>query len=163
VASEIMVRCGEGRRVAALDHDIAPNVLTRDPPAATHTHPAPQGFDGERPLYVDVKASRQRAWQACHAGASRTVTFVDLCGHAAYLKSTLYGLASTAPDYSLVVVGLNMGLSTMTKEHLGISIALGIPLVVVATKVDLAPPEVAKHTLEVINKTLKQVGRGRWR
>ena len=58
-----------------------------------------------------------------------------------------------------VVVGANMGVSKMTKEHIGIAVALGLPLFIVVTKMDLAPPEVAKHTLEAINKVLKQVKR----
>lgn len=50
-----------------------------------------------------------------------------------------------------------MGVSKMTKEHIGIAVALGLPLFIVVTKIDLAPPDVAKHTLETINKVLKQV------
>lgn len=46
------------------------------------------------------------------------------------------------PDYSMIVVGANMGVSRMTREHLGISLALGIPIYVVVTKIDIAPADV---------------------
>jgi elongation factor 1-alpha len=42
----------------------------------------------------------------------------------------------------MLVVGANMGVSRMTKEHIGITQALKIPMFVVVTKLDLAPPEV---------------------
>lgn len=46
------------------------------------------------------------------------------------------------PDYIIVVVGANYGLSRMTKEHMGIALALDIPFMVVVTKIDLVPKEV---------------------
>lgn len=63
------------------------------------------GFKGDRPLDVDLKAGRQKIWQHCHANSSRIITFVDLCGHEAYLKTTIYGLTALLPDYGQVVVG----------------------------------------------------------
>ena len=44
----------------------------------------------------------------------------------------------------------------MTKEHIGIAAALGLPLVVVITKIDIAPAEVYKHTLDSVMKILRQ-------
>jgi len=48
-----------------------------------------------------------------------------------------------------------MGISKMTKEHIGIANALKIPVFVIFTKVDLAPEEVLKSNLEKITKILK--------
>ena len=81
-----------------------------------------------KPLPVDPKASRLRTWQYCHAHSNKTVAFVDLCGHEAYLKTTIYGLTGLQPDFGMVVVGANMGVSKMTREHVGIATALGIPV-----------------------------------
>ena len=58
------------------------------------------------------------------------------------------------PDYSMIVVGANMGVSKMTKEHLGISLALGVPLFVVVTKVDIAPKNVLDETMATLQKIL---------
>lgn len=60
------------------------------------------------------------------------------------------------PDYAIVVVGANMGVARQTREHIGIAAALSLPLMIVMTKIDIAPPDVAKATMDQIHKTLKQ-------
>ena len=65
------------------------------------------------------------------------MTFLDLCGHEKYLKTTMFGLVGMMPDYSMIVMGANMGVSKITSEHLGITNALSLPLFVVITKTDL--------------------------
>ena len=59
------------------------------------------------------------------------------------------------PDYALIIVGANMGVSRITKEHLGIALALKIPIIVVITKIDLSPPDVTQNTLKTITNILK--------
>jgi len=46
----------------------------------------------------------------------------------------------------------------MTKEHLGIALALKIPVVVVITKIDMCPDNVLKQTMSDIQKILKMRG-----
>jgi GTPase len=55
----------------------------------------------------------------------------------------------------MLVVGANMGVSRMTKEHIGITMALKIPMFVVITKIDLAPENVYTDTINTMNKILK--------
>jgi len=62
------------------------------------------------------------------------------------------------PDYSLIVVGSNMGVTRMTKEHIGLSLALKLPIIVIITKIDICPENVLKETLDSINKILKLPG-----
>ena len=81
------------------------------------------------------------------------MTFLDLCGHEKYLKTTMFGLVGLMPDFSMIVVGANMGVSRMTREHLGISLALGIPIVV--TKIDIAPKQVYDETIATLTKILE--------
>lgn len=83
------------------------------------------------------------------------VTFLDLCGHEKYLKTTMFGLVGLMPDYCMVIVGANMGVSRMTKEHLGITLALKIPLFIVITKIDIAPKQVYEDTLATLIKIMK--------
>jgi len=83
------------------------------------------------------------------------VTFIDLCGHEKYLKTTMFGMVGLLPDYAMIVVGANMGVSRMTKEHLAIALALKIPFFIVVTKIDIAPAEVYQKTLETLVKILK--------
>ena len=44
----------------------------------------------------------------------------------------MFGLVGLMPDYAVIIVGANMGVSRMTKEHLGVAIALKIPLIIVS-------------------------------
>lgn len=67
---------------------------------------------------------------------------MDLCGHEKYLKTTMFGLVGLMPDYSMIIVGANMGVTRMTREHLGISLALKIPIYIVVTKIDICPQSV---------------------
>ena len=49
----------------------------------------------------------------------------------------------------------------MTREHLGISLALGIPLFIVITKIDLAPEPKYQETLATLTKILKSPQAGK--
>jgi GTPase len=51
-------------------------------------------------------------------------------------------MVGLAPDYAMIVVGANMGVSRMTKEHMGISLALKLPFFIVVTKIDMTPDEI---------------------
>jgi len=64
----------------------------------------------------------------------------------------MFGLVGLMPDYAMIVVGANMGVSKMTREHLGICLALQVPIFIVVTKVDIAPEQVYEDTMKVIEK-----------
>ena len=83
------------------------------------------------------------------------MTFLDLCGHEKYLKTTMYGMVGLMPDYAMIVVGANMGMQTMTKEHLGLALVLEVPVFVIVTKIDIAPANVYNKTLENLNKIFR--------
>ncbi|KNE60009.1 hypothetical protein AMAG_05448 [Allomyces macrogynus ATCC 38327] len=101
---------------------------------------------------------RKASWDEIAQGASKMITFIDLAGHERYLKTTVYGLCGAAPDFALLCVGANMGVIGMTKEHLGLSLALNVPVMVVVTKVDMCPPQVLEQTLKQLLKILKSPG-----
>lgn len=46
----------------------------------------------------------------------------------------------------------------MTKEHLGLALALNVPVLVVLTKIDMCPPNVLEATLQQVTKILKSPG-----
>lgn len=101
------------------------------------------GFDDNnvQVLQEHMNTNKNQSWAHVAQNSRRLVTFLDLCGHEKYLKTTMFGLVGLMPDYSMIVVGANMGVSKMTREHLGISLALGVPVFIVITKIDLAPEE----------------------
>ena len=121
------------------------------------------GFD-ENDVQIQMEhanSNKNQSWAHIAQNSQRLITFLDLCGHEKYLKTTMFGLVGLMPDYSMIVVGANMGVSKMTREHLGISLALGVPLFVVITKIDLAPEETYLETLQTLTKILQSPQAGK--
>lgn len=101
---------------------------------------------------------KNNVWAKIVKESDKIVSLIDLCGHEKYLKTTMFGLTGLMPDYAMIVIGANMGVQRMTKEHLGIALALQVPIFVVITKIDIAPPEIYKQTVDFITKVLKSNG-----
>jgi elongation factor 1-alpha len=82
-------------------------------------------------------------------------TLVDLCGHEKYLKTTMFGVMGLFTDYGIIVIGANMGLGTMTLEHMGLLISNRIPFIIVVTKIDICPANIMVE----LKKDLHRVAR----
>ena len=95
------------------------------------------------------------SWKEIASKSDHVITFLDLCGHEKYLKTTMYGVSALMPHYAIILIGTNMGVQRMTKEHLGIVVSLGIPFFIVFTKVDIAPKEVKEKTINHFSTVLK--------
>ena len=119
------------------------------------------GYDVQHtPVYNTSTASssaaiKTKGWSAVVQGSAHIVTFIDLAGHEKYLKTTIAGLTGCFPDYALIVINSLAGITKMTREHLGVVLALNIPLVVVVTKVDLASDHILGQTKRELFKVLK--------
>lgn len=61
-------------------------------------------------------------------------------------------MTGCSPDYVMLIVGSNAGIVGMTKEHLGLALALNVPVLVVITKVDMCPPNILEATIKQIKK-----------
>jgi len=117
------------------------------------------GFnDDAKQVELERTTSKNQEWAHIATNSKKIVTFLDLCGHEKYLKTTMFGLVGLMPDYSMIIVGANMGVSRMTREHLGISLALKVPIFIVITKIDISPPEVYEKTKETLVKILRSPG-----
>jgi len=55
----------------------------------------------------------------------------------------------------MIIIGANMGVSKMTKEHLGITLALKIPFFIVVAKIDICPENILAETVSQVKKILK--------
>jgi GTPase len=111
------------------------------------------GFtDSGEPVHYLDSFGYQKTWPEIVSQSSKIVTFFDLCGHERYLKTTIFGLTSQYPDIAFVLVGGNMGLTKMTKEHIFLCLSLGIPFAVVVTKIDIC-----KGREAVLEETVKDV------
>ncbi|XP_046981192.1 GTP-binding protein 1 [Schistocerca americana] len=97
-------------------------------------------------------------WVKICERSSKVITFIDLAGHERYLKTTVFGMTGHAPDFGMLMVGANAGVVGMTKEHLGLALALSVPVFVVVTKIDMCPPNVLQETLRLLVRILKSPG-----
>ena len=114
------------------------------------------GFDHDSVITPErINDTKNKSWAHVATKSKKLITFLDLCGHEKYLKTTMFGLVGLMPDYCMVIVGANMGVSRMTKEHLGITLALKIPLYIVITKIDIAPKNIYDETLSTLVKIMK--------
>ncbi|KZT43641.1 P-loop containing nucleoside triphosphate hydrolase protein [Sistotremastrum suecicum HHB10207 ss-3] len=107
---------------------------------------------------IEVIRREKLSWDQISARSSKVVSFIDLAGHEKYLKTTLYGLTSSAPSLVVLMVGANAGLIGMSKEHLAIALALSVPIVVCITKIDMTPPNILAETVQQVTKILKSPG-----
>lgn len=100
-------------------------------------------------------AAKNKSWKEVVSQSRSVVTFIDLAGHEKYLKTTIAGLTGSYPDYALVIINSLAGVTKMTKEHLGVCLALEIPLLCVVSKVDMCPTNVLTRTKQQLFKILK--------
>ncbi|KAJ3148110.1 Short integuments 2, mitochondrial [Geranomyces variabilis] len=97
-------------------------------------------------------------WDDICESATKVLTFMDLAGHEKYLKTTVFGLTGTSPDFVMLMIGSNAGIIGMTKEHLGLALALQVPVFIVVTKIDMCPDNVLASTISQLTKILKSSG-----
>lgn len=109
---------------------------------------------------VNWSESRKISWPDIVKKSSKIVSFYDLAGHEKYLKTTIRGLTSAAPDFCMIMISANRGVLKMTKEHVFLCVTLNIPFCIVITKTDMTKdkPEIFKNTLRSIVKLLKSTG-----
>jgi len=116
------------------------------------------GFDTKGQVVVSDTPGRKLSWEEIGKRSAKVITFTDLAGHERYLRTTVFGMLSSSPNYCLLMVAANNGLIGMSKEHLGIAVALNIPLIIVITKIDICPPQILEQTIKQITRILKSPG-----
>lgn len=116
------------------------------------------GFDTHGQVIRSDTPGRKLSWEEIGRRSAKVITFTDLAGHERYLRTTVFGLLSSSPNYCLLMVAANNGLIGMSKEHLGIALALNVPVMVVITKIDICPPHILEETISQITKILKSPG-----
>ncbi|XP_055026712.1 GTP-binding protein 2 [Misgurnus anguillicaudatus] len=113
------------------------------------------GFDSKGEV---VNYSESRTAEEICESASKMITFIDLAGHHKYLKTTIFGLTSYCPDFAMLVVSANTGIAGTTREHLGLAMALKVPIFIVISKVDLCTKSTVERTVRQLERILKQPG-----
>ena len=123
------------------------------------------GFDDTGKSVADILTIKRPTWENIVKASTKIITFFDLAGHAPYLKTTIRGITSNKPDYCLIMIGANMGISKysqdMTIEHISLCLNMKIPFIVVITKIDMCPPKILEQTItditNLIKKTVKKL------
>ncbi|WEW58006.1 hypothetical protein PRK78_003473 [Emydomyces testavorans] len=122
----------------------------------------------ETPDVVNYASGNVSAWNDIHASAvgGRLVFLSDLPGSLRYSKSTLRGLMSWEPHYVLLCIPANGSGSTeggnteadTALAYLDLCLKIGLPVVLVVTKLDLANQSV-KQILNPSVSAVKAAGR----
>ncbi|KAJ5279516.1 GTP-binding protein 1 [Penicillium angulare] len=115
------------------------------------------GFDSHGEI-VAHHQGRKLSWEEIGKRSAKVISFSDLAGHERYLRTTVFGMLSSSPNYCLLMVAANNGLIGMSREHLGIALALNVPVMVIVTKIDICPPQILQETLSQLSKILKSPG-----
>ncbi|KAH8237030.1 hypothetical protein KR038_003046 [Drosophila bunnanda] len=115
------------------------------------------GFDGVGNV-VNKPDHGHLDWVKICENSAKVITFIDLAGHERYLKTTVFGMTGHAPDFGMLMIGANAGIIGMTKEHLGLALALAVPVFVVVTKIDMCPANVLQDNMKLLFKMLKSQG-----
>lgn len=116
------------------------------------------GFDTKGDIVSSSVPGRKLTWNEIGTRSAKVISFTDLAGHERYLRTTVFGLLSSSPNYCLLMVAANNGLIGMSKEHLGIALALNVPVMVVITKIDICPPHILEQTITQLTRILKSPG-----
>ncbi|KAK3166817.1 hypothetical protein OEA41_009942 [Lepraria neglecta] len=116
------------------------------------------GFDTKGDIVASNVPGRKLSWEEIGKRSAKVISFTDLAGHERYLRTTVFGLLSSSPNYCLLMVAANNGLIGMSKEHLGIALALNVPVMVVITKIDICPPQILQQTITQLTRILKSPG-----
>ena len=85
------------------------------------------------------------------------MTFIDVAGNEKYMKTLLTGICCSHPDYALVVVDSKNGINVVAIDHFKMAFALGIPVIIVMSKIDTANEEEINTTFDAIKKLTKEI------
>ncbi|KAM7538125.1 hypothetical protein Aperf_G00000072010 [Anoplocephala perfoliata] len=92
--------------------------------------------------------------------SNRLITLIDLAGHCKYQRTTLAGLTVYQPAFCFLVVSATTGLSAEGLSHARTAAALGLPLAVVLSKVDLIldVPIITQRRMSITSTSCISVG-----
>lgn len=121
-------------------------------------HHAFIGFENAKPIYFSNPLSKSERKKIIEK-ASKIISFVDTVGHEPWLRTTIRGIVGQDVDYGLVVIAADDGITHITKEHLGLFLAMSIPFIIVITKIDKVSKRKVEIVLEGIESLLKNIGK----
>ena len=92
-------------------------------------------FNGGQPLHFQNPLDKRERSQVVEK-AEKIISFIDTVGHEPWLRTTIRGIVGQNIDYGMVVVAADDGVTHITKEHIGLLLAINLPIIVCITKID---------------------------
>lgn len=138
------------------------------------------GFDENGDTITSVETRRERSWKDITHGSDKLISFIDLCGHEKYYKSTITGITGMKPEYAIILIesskvakrkikkkgrdGIvrtyekNIVLEDMTMEHMALCKDNNVPFIILLTKCDMGQkvPDIYKNKIASVRKTIRK-------
>ena len=86
------------------------------------------------------------------------ITFIDLCGHEKYLKTTARGISGYFPDYGCIIVSPQRGVLPMTVQHYKMLISHNIPIFIIITRIDNSMEKSYQEVIKSLIKMCSKLG-----
>lgn len=116
------------------------------------------GFkDGKAIRMKNPLNKNEKAWVV--ENSEKIVSFVDTVGHEPWLRTAIRGLIGQRIDYGLLTIAADDGIMRVTREHLGILLAMELPVIIAITKADKVGEERIKEVISDVSKLLRGLGR----
>lgn len=136
--------------------DVLPHEIERG--LSADLHYALYGFKAGKPInFKNPLDKKERS--SVVAEADKIISFVDTVGHEPWLKTTIRGVVGQSIDYGLLVVAADDGPTHITREHLGLMLAMDYPIIICLTKTDKVPEKRVEEVEHEVDAVLKNVGR----
>ncbi|MDI6644635.1 MAG: GTP-binding protein [Methanobacteriaceae archaeon] len=116
------------------------------------------GFIDDKTVHVENPLDKKEKSKLVEK-SDRLISFVDTVGHEPWLRTTIRGIVGQKLNYGLLTIAADQGPTHITKEHLGIILAMDLPVIITLTKIDLVSSVQIKNVKEKIFEILKLVGR----
>ncbi len=116
------------------------------------------GFKNSKPLHLKNPLDKKERARIVEK-ADKLISFVDTVGHEPWLRTTIRGLVGQNLDYGLLVIAADDGITHITREHLGILLAMNLPIIICITKIDRTSQKRREEVLSNIENLIKFVGR----
>lgn len=78
------------------------------------------GFNKEGEIITSQETRRNRSWREITKESQKIISFIDLCGHSKYFKTTITGVTGIKPDYAIMLIESTRGIQGLPK-HLGLN------------------------------------------
>ena len=136
--------------------DTLPHEIERN--LSADLHYALFGFKNNKPLHLKNPLDKKERSRIVE-NADKLISFIDTVGHEPWLSTTIRGIVGQNIDYGILVIAADDGVTHITKEHLGLLLAVNIPVIVCLSKTDRVGKRKIEETESQIEELLKHVGR----